>query len=203
MKTCSACQMILLESDFYQRKGGRLESRCKKCFILAQAEGIKNRQEANIRRGDSLRRTKDYKICPTCVEAKLYVEFGRAKKNADGHTNQCLACSRPYAKKYYEANRERVRDSQTASLRQSISVKREYLIEYYRNHPCVDCGETNVLVLQSDHQYEKEHEIARLVNSGHALQTLIDELAKCQTRCANCHQIVTANAFGYWRLQYV
>lgn len=203
MKTCCDCGLELSLDQFYIRASGKPEARCKKCFVAAQAAGIKRRQGDNIQRGNSLRAESAKKICRACEEEKEYTQFNLAKKNHDGHSYNCRACSRPYAKKYYEANRERLKDSQTASLAESIRKKREHLIEYYRANPCVDCGNDNILVLQSDHQGDKKHEIARLVNSGHALQTLIDELAKCVTRCSNCHQIVTAKTFGFWRLDYV
>lgn len=203
MKTCSVCNQELPLDSFYVRASGKPGSRCKKCFVAAQASGIAKRQSENQERGEIFRRQGAVKECRSCGVFKEYSQFNRAKKNYDGHAYSCQACSRPYAKKYYEANRERLKDSQSASLEESIAVKREYLINHYRNNPCVDCGESNVLVLQSDHQRDKVYEVARLVNSGHSLQKLIDELAKCVTRCANCHQIATANTFGFWRLAYV
>lgn len=203
MKTCNSCQQNLPLADFYLRSSGKVETRCKKCFVAAQAAGIKRRQDNNIANGDRLRASGQSKQCANCQESKPYTQFNRAKKNPDGHAHKCTACSRPYAKRYYEANRERVKDSQTASLEESIRVKREYLIEHYKRNPCVDCGTDNVLVLQSDHQSDKKYEISRLINSGYSLQVLVDELNKCVTRCANCHQIITAKAFKFWRLEYV
>lgn len=203
MKTCSECKQELSLDSFYKRTSGKPETRCKKCFVAAQALSISRRQEGNSARGAELRGTGASKVCRACKDTKPYSEFNLAKKNHDGHAYNCKACSRPYAKKYYENNRERLKDSQSASLQESIKRKRDYLIGHYRGNPCVDCGETDILVLQSDHQRDKAHEIARLVNSGHSLQTLVDELSKCLTRCSNCHQRVTAKSFGFWRLEYV
>jgi len=66
-----------------------------------------------------------------------------------------------------------------------------YLVDYFRAHPCVDCGERDPLVLEFDHTGEKSFTI------GHGLpdrnwQTILDEIAKCDVVCANCHRRRTA-----------
>jgi hypothetical protein len=54
-------------------------------------------------------------------------------------------------------------------------------------HPCVDCGETDPVVLEFDHVRGKK----KFNISGNAYaksdQELEKEIAKCEVRCRNCH----------------
>lgn len=143
------------------------------------------------------------KTCSVCKQEKELSEFSKNPRKKDGYSYDCKACHSEYARAHYQQNKETYRVSAYAARDRSVVKKRAFIYEYYQNHPCVDCGISDVRVLQSDHLGDKKHEIAQLVNSGYSMKTLIDELAKCVTRCANCHQIKTAEQFGLWRHNYV
>lgn len=69
------------------------------------------------------------------------------------------------------------------------------MIAYLQEHPCLDCGESDPVVLDFDHLpgVEKRFEIARAVNaSTRAWPTILKEIAKCEVVCANCHRRRTA-----------
>lgn len=80
--------------------------------------------------------------------------------------------------------------------------KRLYVLKYFQEHPCMDCGETDPLVLDFDHidPKTKVNNISKLINSNHTIEILIDEIAKCEVRCSNCHRRKTARDFGSYRL---
>lgn len=60
---------------------------------------------------------------------------------------------------------------------------------YLCNHPCVDCGESDPVVLEFDHvRGEKVANVANLISGAGKFQRLMDEIAKCDVRCANCHR---------------
>jgi hypothetical protein len=63
---------------------------------------------------------------------------------------------------------------------------KEYRDEYLKTHPCVDCGEDDIIVLIFDHQRDKLQEVSYFCRLG-LLQKMIDEIAKCEVRCFNCH----------------
>lgn len=66
------------------------------------------------------------------------------------------------------------------------------IIEYLRCHPCVDCGERNVIVLDFDHvRGKKEFNIGTSVSSRKCWTKIEEEIKKCDVRCANCHRIKT------------
>jgi hypothetical protein len=73
------------------------------------------------------------------------------------------------------------------------------LLEHLRQSACVDCGMADPVVLQFDHIESKTNDIASLVRSGCNTQRLVDELKKCDVRCANCHRRRTAYAGGWFR----
>jgi hypothetical protein len=59
-------------------------------------------------------------------------------------------------------------------------------------HPCVDCREDDIIVLEFDHvRGSKRKELSRLVNAGASVASLLAEVEKCEVRCANCHRRVT------------
>jgi hypothetical protein len=67
---------------------------------------------------------------------------------------------------------------------------RTYINEYKKEHPCVDCGETDIRVLQFDHRDPslKANTINKLANGFGGMQAVVQEIEKCDVRCANCHQ---------------
>jgi hypothetical protein len=143
------------------------------------------------------------KTCSVCKLDKPFEEFSKNARKKDGYNYDCKECHREYAKTHYKGNKEAYQAAATIARDASVERKREFLYKYYQENPCVDCGTADVRVLQSDHQGDKKYEISRLVSSGYSLNTLKAELAKCVTRCANCHQIRTAEQFGLWRHNYV
>ena len=145
------------------------------------------------------------KICNVCKKEKALSEFSKNARKKDGYQYTCRECTSEYAKGHYKKNKKAYAISSDAARLRSVEKKRDYIYRYYMENPCVDCGNDDVRVLQSDHIYpaEKSYEIAKLVNSGYSLESLISELSKCVTRCANCHQIRTAEQLGLWRHNYV
>ena len=66
---------------------------------------------------------------------------------------------------------------------------RRFLLIQERGGMCVDCGESNPLVLQFDHRDPTTK--TSIVNRFHALDRKREEAYKCDIRCANCHQLKT------------
>ncbi len=62
---------------------------------------------------------------------------------------------------------------------------------------CVDCGSTDIRVLEFDHvRGAKIATIGSMVRRGRALALIEMEIAKCDVRCRNCHAIVTIERRG-------
>jgi hypothetical protein len=85
----------------------------------------------------------------------------------------------------------------TANTRRYFERNRAFLNEYLKAHPCVDCGESDLAVLDFDHVNGKVMEISRLVLYA-SVRRIVEEIERCEVRCANCHARRTAKQFG-WR----
>lgn len=92
--------------------------------------------------------------------------------------------------KYYAATKERFRDARRASANAIKIANRSRLADLLQTSSCTDCGTTEWRVLEFDHvRGEKTDSIARLLTCK--WQRVIDEIAKCEIVCANCHRLRT------------
>jgi hypothetical protein len=83
-------------------------------------------------------------------------------------------------------------ESRKDSRKNSVKRNRKFVDDYLKLHPCVDCGNDDVRVLEFDHvRGNKETNVSNIIRNGWKLERLISEIEKCEVRCCNCHRIVT------------
>jgi hypothetical protein len=75
---------------------------------------------------------------------------------------------------------------------------RAQVLDHLRQHPCVDCGEADPVVLEFDHLDEKTASISVLLSQTATRKALEAEIARCEVVCTNCHRRRTARRAG-WR----
>lgn len=138
------------------------------------------------------------KRCYKCVFDKPLEDFPLNRTRADGHGSMCKACKKTYNGTYYVATKQRHNPARAQRRTRVKAAAREFVYDYLRRHPCVDCGETDIVVLDFDHQGDKLDEISVLINKGVGLERIRLEIEKCEVVCANDHRRRTARAFG-WR----
>lgn len=130
------------------------------------------------------------KTCTACRKQKSLEEFQKRSSSKDGYTNLCKPCKRQYDNNHYKNNPSRseyIRKNQKNREQKTNEYIRQYLLE----HPCVDCGEDDIVVLEFDHvRGEKRGVISVLKRSS--LKAVKEEIEKCEVRCANCHRRKTA-----------
>jgi hypothetical protein len=143
------------------------------------------------------------KWCPGCQSDKDVDDFGKNRARRDGRQSTCTACRKPANAAYYLANRDRDNPGRAENRRLARQRAQEKVIEYLREHPCVDCGETDIVVLEFDHQGDKAEEVNLMVRAGAPWRRILAEIMKCEVVCANDHRRRTAKAFGYYRARAV
>lgn len=141
----------------------------------------------------------ELKTCGRCSELKPIEEFAWRRRGRGQRDNYCRSCRSAYGKEHYAANRQRYID-QAQRRKQALAEERAiYLIDFFRSNPCSDCGETDPVVLEFDHyRDDKSFNIgAELRNRN--WQSILDEIAKCDVVCANCHRRRTGRRRGFVR----
>lgn len=82
---------------------------------------------------------------------------------------------------------------------QNYEKLKTHVIEYLNSHACVDCKETDIIVLDFDHvRGKKRYHVAEMIRRNVSLEVLKIEIDKCEIRCANCHRKKTTKQLG-WR----
>lgn len=128
----------------------------------------------------------EMKYCGRCREDKPIQQFHRSR---DGRQPWCKPCKREYAAAHYQANKARRR---AQNKRRQVEFMRWY-VNLKVGHACADCGrEFHTAAMQWDHLpgSKKEADLAMLARRG-SRQRVLDEIAKCELVCANCHAIRT------------
>lgn len=96
-------------------------------------------------------------------------------------------------KRELKRSERRRKSGEVYNIRKSCKDRnREIVTKYLQNHPCVDCGNTDIRVLEFDHvKGQKLGNISHAVHQTWSKEKLLNEIAKCEVRCCNCHRIVT------------
>lgn len=142
------------------------------------------------------------KFCSVCKSNKNKLEFARNPSNGDGLNWCCKPCQAQYMKEYYKRNNSKHKKATDKVRRNRREILQDYLFNYLTNHPCVDCGQSNIITLEFDHvRGVKCKSIANLLSSAASIDNLKSEIEKCEVRCANCHRRKTSKDFGNYRLK--
>ena len=136
------------------------------------------------------------KICNRCQQTKSVEEFYR--KGQKNYQSDCIVCTKQIHKQHYLDNKESYK--YRANVRNKI-VRQEnqyQVLEYLKEHHCVDCGTCNPIVLHFDHVEDKKYNISDMLRKPYSWETIKEEIEKCEVRCANCHAIKTAADFNWY-----
>lgn len=142
----------------------------------------------------------------TCPPSEKMVDIARIHSIAGSSENMLALLKEELAKGEYvcaNCHRKRTYVRKPESLRfkylsdpSSFSNKKhlKYVYDLLNQSSCSDCGEDDFLVLEFDHvRGKKTKNLSRMVRNSNLvpLDELEEEIAKCEIRCANCHQART------------
>lgn len=110
----------------------------------------------------------------------------------------CRPCRQAYRRGHYERNRADYVSRAMTEMRLKREDALVMIHDYLRSHPCVDCGETDILTLEFDHvdPATKTMDIGAM-SGRRSVTAILEEIAKCVVRCANCHRRRTAQQQGW------
>jgi hypothetical protein len=101
------------------------------------------------------------KKCRTCKRVRPLTDVNMRERAPDARQARCRECSR----EWYLANKEEHVKNVGERNRHLRTEYADRLARYLLEHPCADCGEDDVRVLDVDHEYpaEKLTGVGRLV----------------------------------------
>lgn len=142
------------------------------------------------------------KICTQCNQEKQLSSFHRRPERAGGYSSSCKDCFNRKGRQKYHSDPRR-KSSQIASAEAIKLRNRMFIWKYLQDHPCLDCGESDPVVLDFDHvRGVKVCNISAMVTQKATLKRIAEEIEKCEVRCANCHRRATARRGNWWQIKY-
>jgi hypothetical protein len=133
--------------------------------------------------------------CGRCGETKPVESLNWRRKERGQRDNVCRPCRAVYKHEHYSANKLRY-IAQARERKRGLALERtEWLLHYFETHPCLDCGESDAVVLEFDHRRDKEFNIGGVLPYRN-WEMILTEIEKCDVVCANCHRRRTARRLG-------
>lgn len=141
------------------------------------------------------------KKCTVCKLEKPVLDFNKYVRAKDGYQYACRYCAHRLSKDHYGQYKDVYIKNTGIRTKRKVLQNKLIVYNYLKTHPCVDCNEKDPLVLEFDHiTNDKKRDITQIVHRGWAAKSLMDEIAKCEVRCANCHRKKTFLQLGWDKL---
>lgn len=139
------------------------------------------------------------KTCKGCCQALPIEAFAIRRRSTGLRQSRCRACRSNQRQDHYHRNRNRLITEVAARKREMKLRNMIQIVEHFTEHPCVDCGERDSLVLQFDHiRGMKAANVSTMIHLAD-WSRIAAEIAKCVVRCANCHHRKTATSLWWVR----
>ena len=140
----------------------------------------------------------ELKRCAGCKEEKPIKMFDRRRKGKPARRHKCRLCRNAEWVEQYSTN-DKFREYNLKRTQASRAKNSHYIHEYKLKHPCIQCGETDPVVLEFDHRDRDTKCFSVSYAASHkTFRVLKEEMDKCDVLCANCHRRKTAKQLGYY-----
>lgn len=129
------------------------------------------------------------KLCNTCNQVLPSSAFGKNRSKRDGLQSNCRKCRsremRDRRKRLGKKELDAIRAGQKARRKRN----RRFLCKILSKAECVDCGESDPVVLDFDHvRGNKTDAVTTMAAATASIKKLKKEIRKCEIVCANCHR---------------
>jgi hypothetical protein len=122
------------------------------------------------------------KTCTRCGKSKPLDQFPPIRRSEPEKLQfWCRACFAEANTRNYWNNHEREKARVLLQTTRKREENRRRAIEYLAAHPCVDCGEKDIVVLQFDHLRDKKFNISTMIANGSSW-----ERSRLRSRSASC-----------------
>jgi len=205
IKMCHKCKIKKHIFEYYLTKFGKPKQKCKDCNHKEYE--IKNKQKIlkcieKEKLKEKLKMLTE-KQCKTCLEYKATDKFQKKQNNLDGLDNICAICKNKSSKesktKYYEKNKKESKERAIKFNNNKIAKLQKIVNKIKINKGCIDCGlKENPECLDFDHINDKILNISFMVSRRYKLEQILQEIEKCEIRCANCHRRKTAKEQNWY-----
>src|ERR1041385_343252 len=128
------------------------------------------------------------KFCRLCQRQKKINEFAWKIKIKNLRQSYCKDCQNIRSKEHYQKNQKIYIAKARKRNKFVLAQIQRYVWEYLSKHSCIDCGESDIVVLEFDHQGNKRHLLSEIIKERSSLLRVKQEIEKCVVRCANCHK---------------
>lgn len=138
------------------------------------------------------------KTCCSCKQSLPHDSFNKNRSQPDGLQKACKQCKKKHSQNYRSKHPAQ---KQARQNKKKIRLDRQiYVLCYLLIHPCVDCGQSDPMLLDFDHvRGTKTYAISRMVSHLRSRKTIDNEIAKCEVRCVVCHRKKTAKEQGWYK----
>lgn len=124
----------------------------------------------------------DERLCSKCGARDLRANYPQfIRRGVTYYEGQCWTCKKKYHKKYTWAGFG------------GLAAAKRAVVEERKTAPCADCGgKFPSVCMDFDHvRGEKKAGVSQMVAQSWSMEVLLEELAKCDLVCSNCHRIRT------------
>jgi hypothetical protein len=136
-----------------------------------------------------------YKVCSACKRKRKLKHFNYSNRKAGRLQAYCRPCQNKQSRQHYRDNPEQYKARNRAAKKRNRLVMKAH----FQSHPCVDCGMSDIRVLDFDHRRNKKFNVCEQAHNGIAVKRLKEEIDKCDVRCRNCHAIRHEEERPGWR----
>ena len=220
-KICSECKYVKPKNEFVHKRYDKFEvNSCIECRDRREPlskKARKRKREAIVINPDKEKKCtaclniKDVEMfqgdnitCNICRDwdnkkYKKCVEEAKLINNENGKIRMCVRCWKIEDKDSFITKKDHVGQVCEHCRQEALNYKTLYNKEYVKykieRGPCIDCGETDIRMLDFDHidPSKKIMEVSQCIS----VNQLLKEGIKCEMRCCLCHIKRTKQQFNF------
>ena len=221
-KICATCKRTKDKAEFTHAQNAEIEiNNCVKCREKHQAKDTRLREKRKLTEVDNAdthqkcikclkifekdKFKPDVGSCAVCrkgsdAQNKKWKSKAKLINDEDSCTKMCIRCKQTGDKNKFITESGHL-GVVCISCRDMIGVSQDTYKEHYVAYkksrgPCVDCGESDMRLLDFDH-IDRDGKVMT-VSSCKSLEQLMAEGPKCEMRCIRCHQKRTSSQLNFY-----